>query len=62
MRRAALSAAAVAGAIAAPMAIPIFLEKTFIAYRAMLGMTRSATAAEHQKLGVLPQHFADEHG
>ena len=28
----------------------------------MLGIAPSATAAEHQKLGLLPQHFADQHG
>ena len=51
-----------AGAIAAPMAVPILPEKTFIAYSTMLGMAPSITAGEHQKLGVLPQHFADQHG
>jgi hypothetical protein len=61
-RRAALVSVAVAGAIAAPMVIPILPEKTFIAYSRMLGMAPSATAAEHQKLGLLPQHFADQHG
>jgi hypothetical protein len=61
-RRAALSTVAVAGAVAAPMAIPIFSEKVFIAYGTMLGLAPSATAAEHQKLGLLPQHFADQHG
>ncbi len=62
-RRAALVTVAVAGAIAAPMAIPVLSEKAFIAYSALpLGMAPSATAAEHQKLGLLPQHFADQHG
>jgi hypothetical protein len=61
-RRAALIGVAVAGAVAAPMAIPVLSEKAFIAYSTMLGMTPSATAAEHQKLGLLPQHFADQHG
>jgi hypothetical protein len=61
-RRAALGTVAVAGAIAAPMAIPVLSEKAFIAYSAMLGIAPSATAAEHQKLGPLPQHFADQHG
>jgi hypothetical protein len=62
VRRAALSTVAVAGAIAAPMAIPVISEKAFIAYSTMLGLAPSATAAEHQKLGLLPQHFADQHG
>ena len=61
-RRAALGIIAVAGAVAAPMAIPVLSEKSFIAYSTMLGMTPSATAAEHQKLGLLPQQFADQHG
>jgi hypothetical protein len=61
-RRAALGTVAVAGAMAAPMAIPVLSEKAFIAYSAMLGLAPSATAAEHQKLGLLPQHFADQHG
>jgi hypothetical protein len=61
-RRAALVSVSVAGAIAAPMAIPVLSEKAFIAYSTMLGIAPSATAAEHQKLGLLPQHFADQHG
>jgi len=61
-RRAALVTVAVAGAIASPMAIPIVSEKAFIAYSTMLGLAPAATAAEHQKLGLLPQHFADQHG
>jgi hypothetical protein len=61
-RRVALGTVAVAGAIAAPMAIPVLSEKAFIAYSTMLGIAPSATAAEHQKLGLLPQNFADQHG
>jgi hypothetical protein len=61
-RRAALISIAVAGALAAPMAIPVLSEKAFIAYSTKLGLAPSATAAEHQKLGLLPQHFADQHG
>jgi hypothetical protein len=61
-RRAALITVGVAGTIAAPMAIPILSEKAFINYSKMLGIAPSATAAEHQKLGLLPQHFADQHG
>ena len=61
-RRAALISVAVSGAVAAPMAIPVLSEKAFIAYSTMLGLAPSATAAEHQKMGLLPQHFADQHG
>src|SRR5271165_3763991 len=51
-RRAALVTVAVAGAIAAPMAIPVLSEKTYIAYSTALGLAPSVTAAEHQKLGL----------
>jgi len=61
-RRAVLGAIAVTGAIAAPMAIPVLSERAFIVYSTMLGIAPAATAAEHQKLGLLPQHFADQHG
>jgi 4-amino-4-deoxy-L-arabinose transferase-like glycosyltransferase len=61
-RRAALITVTVAGVIAAPMAIPVLSEKAFIAYSRALGIAPSATAAEHQKLGLLPQNFADQHG
>jgi hypothetical protein len=61
-RRAALRAVAVAGALAAPMTIAVLSEKAFIAYSTMLGISPSATAADHQKLGLLPQYYADQHG
>jgi 4-amino-4-deoxy-L-arabinose transferase-like glycosyltransferase len=61
-RRAALITVTVAGVIAAPMAIPVLSEKAFISYSRALGIAPSATAAEHQKLGLLPQNFADQHG
>jgi 4-amino-4-deoxy-L-arabinose transferase-like glycosyltransferase len=61
-RRAALISVTVAGVIAAPMALPVLSEKAFISYSRALGIAPSATAAEHQKLGLLPQNFADQHG
>jgi hypothetical protein len=61
-RRTALVTVAVAGAIASPMAIPVLSEKAYITYSTALGLAPSVTAAEHQKLGLLPQHFADQHG
>jgi len=61
-RRAALRAVTVAGVIAAPMAIPVLSEKAFISYSTTLRFAPSATAAEHQNLGLLPQNFADQHG
>jgi 4-amino-4-deoxy-L-arabinose transferase-like glycosyltransferase len=59
-RRAALRAIAISGVIAAPVAIPVLSEKSFIAYSTMLGIAPSVTAADHQKLGLLPQQFADQ--
>ena len=62
-RRAALRAVAVAGADCSADGHPDFLsQKAYIAYYTMLGVAPSATAAEHQRLGLLPQHFADQHG
>ena len=61
-RRAALAAIALASAVPAPLAIPLMSEENYIAYAHALGLGPSATAAEHQKLGPLPQHFADMHG
>jgi 4-amino-4-deoxy-L-arabinose transferase-like glycosyltransferase len=61
-RRAALIAVTAAGVTAAPMAIPVLSEKAFISYSTTLRIAPSATAAEHQKLGLLPQNFADQHG
>ena len=58
----ALGTVAVAGMIAAPLAIPVLSEETYIAYAATLGLGPSASATEHLKLGLLPQHFADMHG
>ena len=61
-RRVALRVVAVAGALAAPMAIPILPEKLYVAYNRAIGLEPSATAQDHQKLGLLPQPFADKHG
>lgn len=62
LRALALGAVALTGAIIAPLAIPLLPEKTYIAYAAFIGVAPSATASEHNKLGPLPQHFADMHG
>ena len=61
-RTSALLAVILCGMILAPLAVPVLPEQTFIAYAAELGLGPSATAAEHQRLGLLPQHFADMHG
>jgi hypothetical protein len=61
-RGAALAAVALAGALLAPMAVPVLSEETYIAYAHAIGLAPSATAGERLKLGSLPQHFADMHG
>ncbi len=62
VRGAVLVAVALAGAFLAPLALPVLSEETYIAYAHAIGIGPSATAGEHQKLGLLPQHFADMHG
>jgi hypothetical protein len=62
VRGCALAGVAISGVIVAPLAIPVMPEETYINYAAALGLGPSATAAEHQRLGALPQHFADMHG
>lgn len=61
-RGAALAAIALASAVLAPLAVPLLSEENYIAYAAALGLGPSASATEHKKLGLLPQHFADMHG
>jgi hypothetical protein len=48
------------GALAAPLTLPILPVDTFIRYQAAIGFAPSA--GEHQKLGVLPQYYADMFG
>ncbi len=63
VRAYALVSVAIAGIVAAPLAIPVLPEETYIRYAAALGQGPSATGAErHLKQGRLPQHFADMHG
>jgi hypothetical protein len=50
----------VGGAIGAPLVLPILSVPDLIRYQAALGM--QPKAAERQRLGDLPQHFADMHG
>ena len=61
-RAAALATITLAGFVLAPLAIPVLPEEPYIRYAAALGLGPSATAAEHQRMGRLPQHFADMHG
>jgi len=61
-RIAAAAAVAVAGVVCVPFAVPVLPEKTYIEYAAEFGLGPATLAAEHQRLGLLPQHFADQHG
>ena len=61
-RGVALAAIVFVAAILSPLAIPVLPVKTYIAYAHAIGIGPSATAAEHQKLGVLPQTYADMFG
>jgi hypothetical protein len=61
-RRLALAVVAVSGAAFAPLAMPVLPVGTYIAYAAAIGMGPSAAATERNKLGVLPQQFADMFG
>ena len=57
-----LAAVALAGAIFAPLAVPVLPVNAYIAYAAALGMGPSTAALERTKLGALPQQFADMFG
>ncbi len=59
-RGTALAAVAVVGALAAPLTLPILPLDTFLRYQKATGITLSA--GEHQKLGALPQYYADMFG
>ncbi len=60
LRPVAISLVLVAGAIVAPMAIPILPVETFIRYSKALGF--EPPTEERLEMGVLPQHFADRFG
>ena len=59
-RAVALAAVVVAGVLAAPLALPILPIDVFIRYQRAIGYMPSV--GEHQKLGVLPQYYADMFG
>ena len=59
-RGAVLALVAVAGAVTAPLTLPILPVETFVRYQAALGFTPST--GERQKLGALPQYYADMFG
>ena len=59
-RRAVLTGVVVLGAVAAPLTLPILPVEAFIRYQKIIGFAPSA--GERQKLGVLPQYYADMFG
>jgi hypothetical protein len=59
-RSAALAAVVVVGALGAPLTLPILPVDQFIRYQNAIGLMPSA--GEHQKLGALPQYYADMFG
>jgi Dolichyl-phosphate-mannose-protein mannosyltransferase len=62
-RRARVPAAvllAVAGLLAAPLALPVLPVERYIAYARAVGIAPSTE--EHQRVGPLPQHYADMFG
>jgi hypothetical protein len=59
-RGASLAAIAVAGALLAPLTLPILPVEAFIRYQTAIGFTPSV--GERQKLGPLPQYYADMFG
>jgi 4-amino-4-deoxy-L-arabinose transferase-like glycosyltransferase len=62
LRGLALGALGVTGLVMMPFGVPVLSEEHYIAYASALGLAPSATATEHNRLGRLPQHFADMHG
>jgi hypothetical protein len=60
VRTAALAGVVVLGALAAPFTLPILPVDVFIRYQKAVGYMPSA--GEHQRLGVLPQYYADMFG
>jgi Dolichyl-phosphate-mannose-protein mannosyltransferase len=61
-RRWALAVVAAVGAFLSPLAVPVLRIKNYVAFAKDIGFVPSAFAAEHHKLGLLPQHFADMFG
>ncbi|MGA2563906.1 MAG: glycosyltransferase family 39 protein [Steroidobacteraceae bacterium] len=59
-RAAALASVVLAGVLVAPLTLPILPVDVFIRYQKAMGIMPSG--GEHQKLGVLPQYYADMFG
>jgi hypothetical protein len=49
-----------AGAVTAPLAMPLFSPERYLGYEAALGVARSKTEVAHE--GPLPQHLSDQFG
>ena len=61
-RGAVIAVIAAFGIMLAPFAIPVLPVEAYIRYAAALGLGKSLAATEKQKLGVLPQQYADMFG
>ncbi|MBU6297707.1 MAG: glycosyltransferase family 39 protein [Alphaproteobacteria bacterium] len=61
-RAAALAAVVLVGAFLSPLAVPVLPVNTYIAYARAIGYGPSTMAMEHNKIGPLPQVYADMFG
>ncbi len=59
-RGAVLSVVILGGVVLMPMTLPVLPVEDFIAYQRALGVEPPRT--ERHRMGVLPQHYADQHG
>jgi 4-amino-4-deoxy-L-arabinose transferase-like glycosyltransferase len=59
-RGASVGVVALAGALTAPLTLPILPVDAYVRYQKALGVP--VTSGEHQQLGSLPQHYADMFG
>lgn len=61
LKAAALALLLAGGALLAPMALPVLPVETFIRYASLFGL-QEGVKTENQRLGKLPQHYADMFG
>jgi len=59
-RRAMVALVLVAGAVLAPLTLPLFSPERYLSYEKALGLTRPQTEVSHE--GPLPQMFSDQFG
>ena len=62
LRGAVLAVIGAVGVALSPFAIPVLPVEAYVRYAAALGLGESMAATEKQKLGVLPQQYADMFG